>query len=48
MYHESTSKAEYFDQYDDYFKDQINISCMIFDDRGKKVEIGAENRQLPV
>ena len=31
-----TSEVEYFDQFDDCFKDQINISWIIFDDQEKK------------
>ena len=42
MYHVVTSDVEYFDQFDDYFKDQINISWIIFDDqeKNKKQKVG--------
>ena len=48
MYHVATSKAEYFDQFDDYFKYQINICWMTLDDheKKKKAERGRENKRL--
>ena len=42
MYCVVTSEVKHFDQFGDYFKDQINISWIIFDDqeKNKKEKVG--------